>query len=75
MAFPGKPWQHINPTLPTPLASGQLQYHLPQKLRAMNNCSNLVRVFKGNIEVKLSQDEQLTLHHAVPQVPEFLVTF
>lgn len=34
-----------------------------------------MRVFKGNIEVELSQDEQLTLHHAVPEIPEFLVTF
>lgn len=34
-----------------------------------------MRVFKGNVEVELSQDEELTLHHAVPQVPELLVTF
>lgn len=34
-----------------------------------------MRVLKGNVEVKLSQDEQLTLHHAVPEIPELLVTF
>lgn len=28
--------------------------------------TNLVRMLKGNIEVELSQDEELTLHHAVP---------
>lgn len=37
--------------------------------------THLVRVFKGNVEVELSQNEQLTLHHAVPQLPEILVTF
>lgn len=44
-----------------------------------NKCYNahthLVRVFKGKVEVELSQDQKLTLHHAVPQVPELLVTF
>lgn len=34
-----------------------------------------MRVFKGNVEVELSENEQLTLHHAVPQLPEVLVTF
>lgn len=37
--------------------------------------THLVRVLKGHVEVELPQDEQLTLHHAVPQVPELLVTF
>lgn len=34
-----------------------------------------MRVFEGDVEVELSEDEELTLHHAVPQVPELLVTF
>lgn len=36
--------------------------------------THLVRVFKGDLEVELAEDEELTLHHAVPQVPELLVT-
>lgn len=35
----------------------------------------LVRVFKRDVEVELSENEELTLHHTVPQVPELLVTF
>lgn len=34
-----------------------------------------MRVFEGDVEVELSEDEELTLHHAVPQLPELLVTF
>lgn len=33
-----------------------------------------MRVFKEDIEVELAQDEQLTLHHTVPEIPELLVT-
>lgn len=47
----------------------------PSDLRDGLTSTNLVRVFKGNVEVELSQNEQLTLHHAVPQLPEILVTF
>lgn len=35
----------------------------------------LVRVFEGDVEVELSEDEELALHHAVPQLPELLVAF
>ncbi len=41
----------------------------------MHTHTYLVRVFKGDVEVELSEDQELTLHHTVPQVPEFLVTF
>lgn len=32
-------------------------------------------VLDGDMEAELTQDEELTLHHAVPQLPELLVTF
>lgn len=40
-----------------------------------NTHTYLVRVLEGDVEVELSEDEELTLHNAVPQVPELLITF
>lgn len=34
-----------------------------------------MRVLEGDVEVELSEDEELTLNDTVPQVPELLVTF